>query len=606
MSRVFFCWLIAAWLTAPAVASGQSAPSEPATTLRNNANLVVLDVVVTDSQKNPVHKLASTDFTVLENGHEQTIKAFEEHAASESAAPSIALKLDPGVFTNYSAAPAHGALNILLLDTMNTPMQDQPFVRDEMLRYLKEPHPGTRMAIFGLGYRLRLIEGFTSDPEILRAALTGKKAAPNGSPLLNDPVAGDAPGADDPLMDSAAIALGNAPNGAMMLANLQQFEAESQSFQLQLRMRFTLDALNQLGRYLSSLPGRKNLIWFSGSFPISVLPDGDLQDPFGVMASMENEFRETTDLLSRSQVAAYPIDARGLTTSPMMNASNSGRKYANNPSAFSNDNTKFSQQTADEHATMKQMADATGGEAFINTNDLTKAVANAIAAGSNYYTLTYTPPNGDWKGEYRKIQVKVARQGLTLAYRRGYYADDPRAPVHHGEMVVSSGSGPAPYSAMRTAMLRGGPDPTEVLFKAGVRPSSADTEATVAPGNQASQKAQGPFRRYTVSFAIVPNGIDCAATPDGVHHCHLESMIFVYDADGVLLNSQSKGFKADIPADRAAALLAGGLHFKQEISVPVKGESYLRIGIHDVTTDRVGAVELPVAAVSKLPPAAAK
>ena len=61
----------------------------------------------------------------------------------------------------------------------------------------------------------------------------------------------------------------------MILANLQQFEAEQQSFQLQLRARYTLDALNQLARYMSALPGRKNLIWFSGSFPVNILPDAD-------------------------------------------------------------------------------------------------------------------------------------------------------------------------------------------------------------------------------------------------------------------------------------------------------------------------------------------
>jgi len=38
-------------------------------------------------------------------------------------------KLDPGTYTNYSPTPASGALNILLLDTLNTPMKDQPVVR---------------------------------------------------------------------------------------------------------------------------------------------------------------------------------------------------------------------------------------------------------------------------------------------------------------------------------------------------------------------------------------------------------------------------------------------------------------------------------------------
>jgi len=94
------------------------------------------------------------------------------------------------------------------------------------------------------------------------------------------------------------------------------------------------------------LPGRKNVLWFSGSFPISILPDGDLQNPFAVVADSEDEFRETTDLLARSQAAVYPIDARGLMVAPMTNASNDGSKYGRNPGAYGKDLGKFFQQPA--------------------------------------------------------------------------------------------------------------------------------------------------------------------------------------------------------------------------------------------------------------------
>ena len=273
MNRQFLKPFIAAFLCIPAVSLAQNSPTQPASTIQSNSNLVVVDVVVTDSQRNPIHKLTRADFTVLENGQPQAIKSFEEHA-SNPAAPQLPPlpKLPPGTFTNFSVAPANGALNVLLLDTMNTPMTSQSTVRDQMIKYLKDSPPGTRMAIFGLTSRLLLLQGFTSDPEVLRAALNGKKGLPKGSVVMSDPVNGDSPGADDPMMDMAEDAIGDDPSMAQVVADLQQFEAETQSYQLQLRARFTLDAFNQLGRYLSSLPGRKNLIWFSGSFPIDILP----------------------------------------------------------------------------------------------------------------------------------------------------------------------------------------------------------------------------------------------------------------------------------------------------------------------------------------------
>lgn len=614
-----FCLCV--FLCLPALAGGQTAPATaaPTTTIRTSSDLVVVDVVASDSQQNPVHQLTAADFTVLEDGKPQTVKIFEEHQTQASAALPPAPKLAPGIFTNFSVAPVSGALNILLFDKLNTPMNAQMVVRDQVLKYLKEAPPGTRIAIFSLTTELKLLQGFTSNPELLRALVAGKKGTQGASPLMTDAVNGDAPGAADPMYDLDYDLLGNDPDAATMLASLQQFEAVQQSFQLQLRARYTLDALNVLARYMSSLPGRKNLIWFSGSFPVTILPDGDLQDPFAVVASAEDEFRETVDLLSRSQVAVYPIDARGLMTNPMTNVSQtgqnstmvnptsgafkSGKTSAGNPAAFGQNSAKFFQQTTEEHDTMEQMAEATGGKAFVNTNGLKEAVEKAIEAGSNYYTIAYTPTNRKWNGDYRKIQVKLDRPGVTLAYRRGYFADDPDAPKHNNQ-AQSAKSDPNQYNALRAAMLHGGPDPTELIFAVSVRPTSTDTEAALAPGNQAVKKLSGPYRRYGVVFIANPKEVNWTITPDGAHHCVLEFRTFVYDSDGTLINGQFNGISASIPEARFASVENGNIKYLQQISVPVKGEYYLRIGMRDDVTDHVGAVELPVDAVAKLPPVA--
>jgi hypothetical protein len=250
---------------------------------------------------------------------------------------------------------------------------------------------------------------------------------------------------------------------------------------------------------------------------------------------------------------------------------------------------------------MDEMAEATGGRAFVNTNGLKEAVAKAIEAGSNYYTLTYSPTNSVWKGDYRKIQVKLAEQGLTLSYRRGYYADDPQAPVHHGEPNLTIKDA-VPYNPGRTAMMRGGPTPSEVLFDARVAPNSSAVEPDLAPGNQGNPKLKGPYRRFTVFYAVRTNDLQCEATADGAHHCSVAFLTFVYDADGVLLNQQTNGFKASFGPERYAALLRSGITYRQEVSVPVRGESFLRIGVQDLNAQRVGALELPVAAVARLKP----
>ena len=274
--------------------------------------------------------------------------------------------------------------------------------------------------------------------------------------------------------------------------------------------------MNQLARYLSSIPGRKNLIWFSGSFPISILPDttGNLPDPFAVVADYEKEFRDTVNLLARSQVAVYPVDARGLTNAPVFDAATTPQlRRRNRPARMTQDLNKFSNDTAAEHSTMSQMAEATGGHAFYNTNGLTQAVATAINDGSNFYTLTYTPANPNRDGKFRKIKVQLARQGVNLAYRHGYYADDPdKGPSRHQRSAAATkvadsavtAAAPSPLQTMRVAMMRGSPTPTEIIMKVAVFPvgPSTQTEDNPAPGNILSEKTHGPFRRYSVSYAI--------------------------------------------------------------------------------------------------------
>lgn len=583
--------------------TSQPAPSssQPAATIRTSSDLVVVDVVATDSKQNPVLNLTASDFTVLESDHAQTIKVFEEHRAAGPAAPKRVLKLNPGTFTNYSPTPENGALNILLLDKLNTPTDAQIEVRQQVLKYLKQMPPGSRMAIFTLTTDLRMLQGFTSNPEILRALVEGKKTLPGGSSLMNNPMAGDEPGADDLMMDTLDELTGVDPDATTIQANLQQFEAVQQSFQLQLRARYTLDALNVLARYMSELPGRKNLIWFSGSFPVSILPDPDLQNPFAIIASAEEEFRETTRLLTRSQVAVYPIDGRGVMPLPMINVANSGRRYANAANAYAKDAAKFAQQTADEHSTMLQMAEATGGKAFLNTNDLASAIERAMDAGSNYYTIAYTPTDRNWNGKFRKIQVKLGRPGASLAYRRGYYADDPNAVMYPKSKRVAKDELP-PYNALRAAMLHGGPDPTQLIFLARVHPSVAAAESEPAQGNLVSPKVAGPYRRYTVDFVFNPKTLNWSSGADGRYHCALQFFMFVYDAEGTLLNLQESEMETNLTASQYATAMSGNLSYRQQISVPEKRGYYLRLGMHDVAADHVGALELPIVAVAKLPP----
>jgi VWFA-related protein len=592
-------------MLAPAWAQNAKPAAPPSTTvIKISSQMVLEDVSVSDSHNNPVHGLKQEQFKIIEDGKPQVLRDFEEHltpTAEEAAKFPPMPKLAPGVFTNYTAAPAVGAVNVVLLDTLNTPLENQAYVRSQLLAYIKSMKPGTRVAIFGMNRELHLLQGFTSNPEMLKDAMSGKKGDYHSSTLMDNPVGGDL-GADSQESDAMTEAAGNDPSLTEAIAGVQQFEAEQQAYQLEMRALYTLDGMNQLARYLAGIPGRKNIIWFSASFPIDLLPNGDLPDPFAAMGDSEDEFRETVTLLARSHVAVFPVDARGLMVNPAMNAENTGMKYSDHTQG-KKDTQTFFDQTASEHSTMLQLADKTGGKAFINTNGLKDAVDKAVDAGSNYYSLSYYPANHKWDGNYHSVVVKLDDPKLKLTYRIGYYADDPdglpdkrNAPILASTMhAVADPVASARVTALQAAMQFGAPEPTQIVMKVRAVPLGSTSEDAVAAGNTPDPKTRGPYQRYAIDYAADARHIQFVPNADGTFKVSLEFAVLVYDDQGKLYNSISKVAGADnITAAKKATMLKSGMQFHQEISVPVKGDYYIRAGIHDRVGDAMGAVEMDV------------
>ena len=573
----------------------QAVPAEGQASVQAQSTLVVVDVTAADDKHNPIHQLTSADFTILEDGQPQKVKVFEEHSAGAPAPLPALPKLYPGAFTNYSPAPPRGALNILLLDKLNTPITAQGYVRDQVLKYLKEAPSGTRIAIFALTTDLKMLQGFTSDPELLRSMVEGKKNKFSGSPLMNNQVDGDNPGDDDPELKTVGDSLNSTgPNAATILANLQQFEAEQQSLQLRMRQIYTLNALNQLARYMSNLPGRKNLIWFSGSFPINILPDGDLQNPFTNVDSADDEFRQTVDMLSRNQVAVYPIDARGLVVAPMYNASSTGSSYAKSPRAFGNADAKWNQKTDSEHDTMYKMADETGGKAFVNTNGLADVIADVVSSSADFYTISYTPENRRMDDSFRPIEVKVAGGKFNLSYRRGYYATDASLPGAVQNALKSDPGNRAANDPLRPFMEFGMPQTEQILFKTLIKPLSAPTETPDTADVKAS--AKGPQNHYAVDFAVDLK--DLSLTPDaaGLHNGTLYLSLIVYDRFGNAVSRRDHLVGLNIKPDIYTIFQQTGVQLHAEIEVP-RGQYWLRTGVYDPATHRAGTMEIPLSAV---------
>jgi VWFA-related protein len=594
--------------------SKESAVSAPSTLLHANANLVLVDVVVTDKDK-AVHGLDKSRFHIFEDGHEQAISSFDEHRAPEpgpagSLPPMKRVALPPNTFTNIPDYPAAGAVNVLLLDGLNTPLSDQVNIRLKMIDYVGKIKPGTSLAIFGLSSQLRMIAGFSTDLAALTKALKSPRTTARQSTLLDSEKlaqeAGVTPSAGSTVNGSGSTALANAPpksvdgSPATVEANVAaaalRFQANMSSFQTDQRVLMTLDALQQLARYLSAIPGRKNVIWFSGSFPLVIAPvDASGQIPSSAVRSYMAQVRETTEMLADARVSIYPIDARGLTMSSQFSAANTTAPASDNSYLPHTNSTPFAEQgklervqTVQEQTTMQRIAQDTGGKAFVDSNDFADAVAEIIENGSSYYTIGYVPDRKQFDGQFHTFKVRLDGASYKLAYRSGYYADNPEKPsAHH----------PGQDSLIVAASGHGAPLATQISFVARVLPATdpllQGVALTKGPVGDAAATLKGPAHRYVVDLVLDLHGLVFDTLADESHQANIEFAMVAYDSEGTRVNYLVHSFQLTFRPNRFDKLVASGVPIRAELDLP-EGQGSIRIAIQDLAGGRAGSLEVPL------------
>jgi VWFA-related protein len=564
LRRHCFLWLVLLSFAAPSL-HAQNAPPKPAGDLpaiKSEVRIVLVDVVVTKGKGEPIPGLHKEDFQVLEDGQPQTISFFEEH---NGPAPTQA-KLAPmpaNTFTNYPTTKTADSINVLLLDMLNTQPKDQAYARTQMIKYLQNVQPGTRLAIFTLGSRLRMVMGVTANVSGLLTAFDNKKAetGPQSS-RLRPTDSEDKQVIDAMVMNQAAPAA---------IATLKDFQADFGAYLVDSRVKITLQAFQYIARYLSTFEGRKNLMWVSGSFPIAIFPTP------GPRRQYQGDIQQTADLLTADQVAVYPIAAAGLDTNSVYNPDNDAKAPGEDNAA------RGSKQVA-----METLAKDTGGKAFYNTNGVSEALGDAVKNGARYYTLTYTPTQTKMDGKYRRIQVKSLSGEYKLAYRRGYYAENAKI-EQAGDRTLSD-------DPLLPLVGFGMPDFAQILYKIRVLPMNPQPAPDAARAG-INTELKGPLVRYGLDFAVSVHDLWLQTSPDGIRRGNIEVTFIAYDRTGKPLNLVSDSRKIALQPQVYAALQQKGLQLHGEIDVPA-GDVYLRTGIYDLNSSKAGTLGVPLGNVA--------
>jgi len=267
-------------------------PQSPGTPVIQSATrLVQVDAVVTDNHSHQLPGLTAADFTVLENGKPQKITFFSHESPEEKKiefAPPA--PLPPGAVTNRPEATQAEPIVILLLDGLNTPASQQRYVRQEMLKYLRELTPsGSRMAVLALGSDLAVLHDFTTDLTSLQAAVKTYKRGPTKADVETPAI--DLPAATGDSAPADAGQLGGESGGVQeLLANFAKVVANEEQ---DTRVRTTISALQAIAQSVSGYPGRKSLLWMSSSFPFTLGFQDSYISPFRFYKSYANDIRKT-------------------------------------------------------------------------------------------------------------------------------------------------------------------------------------------------------------------------------------------------------------------------------------------------------------------------
>jgi VWFA-related protein len=520
------------------------AQSQDVQTLKVTAHLTVVDITVTDKAGEAVHGLKQSDFTVLEDGKPQPLRSFGEYGPP--AGRQVPPPLPPNVYSNLRASPTSSAVNIFLLDPMSTA-------------------PGDSNNAKALSRSLYLQHA------VQQGAIDYLKSMPAGTRV-----------AVFSLTENLRLLQGFTSDGALLAAavNTESYDTLGRAsakeigfIQRDSRNRSALEALRQIAVFAGRTKGRKNLIWFTVGIPDVTQSCGP---PPRELPDYTRDLDNTYGVLAAAQVAIYPVDVRGAEAIISCN--------------------RLSEET---------IAEATGGVVFANTNDLREAIGKSIDHGSNFYTVSYVPPDPKFDGHYHTIDVKVDRPDLAVVFRKGYYSDDPaKYPVPTGVNLPMTPP-EVHNNDMKAAMSRSVPTSAEILFDVHVEPASAfpnPAPPKAAPSSPPAPPILGtldpklknkPLVRYGFQYVLPAKQLAFKDGPKGTHHGSVDFDIAAFDAEGKLLTGLSQ--TVDLPISSAVyqQFIAGPMRFFQQIDLP-PGALFVRVGVLDRTSQKTGTLEVPL------------
>jgi VWFA-related protein len=515
---------------------------------KSQTTLVEVPAVVTDKSGGHIHNLTKADFRVTEDGKEQRIASFEEITPATDRL--IFHASPPGTVSNlHLEGQQPHSVSVIVLDTVNTPFLDQAYARGQLIKYLADHLDSTHvlglMVINSKG--LKVLSDLTTDPAVLIATLRK--------------VGGEVSAMESFQTDSQALAAtGSPPNGllggispgadpeAVFRKFILKEDAVEGTYQQARAIETTLRAFLSIAWSLSGVPGRKSVVWATGSFPFYLDTFAAVPGDNALRALYERAMKALND----ANISVYPLDVRGLLSDPTYFGNNTGSMLPEDATSLLQNSTLTS---------LKNFARMTGGHAYYGNNDLANALKHAAEDSSSYYLLGYYLDSHNNRPGWRKLQVAVSRKDADVGARAGF-------------LVTSASVNP------------------EVTHKADVEfalGSPFESTGIAVTEQWLGESPDGSKKKVGFALQVPATGLINEADKNRF------DVEFVARATkkGVTADTVGQTIKGMLPANALAKIKADGIFYRNTFDL-APGEYQVRFVVRDNLSGRIGSVIVPL------------
>lgn len=510
-------------------------------------DLVQVRAVVTDRNGKPVSGLTKDDFDVSENGKPQSVSFFSEENVRETKTSTALSSQKSATATPRISNNRTTRSIVLFVDTLHLSISSVMRAKEQLKQFVDQDMTDTdAVAVVTTASSLGMLEQFMRDKKMVKYAIDKialfHRSSSAYSPYIAAEVLSDNSQALNVAMQIVTTEdFANNPPPKDMLENYTVARARAIVSEDDAARRSTWQILRAVCEQMAELPGQRMIAFVSDGFTLHE----------GGMGADTQSFNEATSKAVKSGVVIYTFFPKGLTVPVEATAASqfSGINFSAIAAA----------ERMDVQNTLRYLAADTGGEAYLNNNDMMAQINRMLEENQRYYAIGYYPHDDDAKS-FRNIKIRLK---------------------NHPEYKIRTQKGYQPIKEKPETVAA---TPEEKLFQSMI----AALPITAIPVNSTANFLVRNDDDSQVTLMIHIDGTTLEyPQKDGKNHLNCEIAVAVFDSAGKMANNFEEGFNAAYSDEALQRAKKNGFRYEKRIKL-APGLYQLRVGVRDLNGGQIG------------------